>query len=420
MDIQRPASVAQQKQRKRVLIGVAAALLVAGVSVALGRLKPAAPTVERATVWVDTVKRGSMLRQVRGLGTLVPVDEARRWLPSATQGRVERIILRPGAQVTPDTVILELADPQLQQQLLEAENQLRASEADLASLRARLDTERLNQKSIAATVEADYEQARLEREVNEDLAKDGLVSNLILKQSTVRSESLRTRAQLEKERVSVSEESVRAQLLAQQARVDQLRTLFALRREQVDQLRVRAGMSGVLEQVPVEVGQQVAPGTNVARVADPTRLKAELRIAETQARDLTIGQVAQVDTRNGIIQGKVVRIDPAAQNGTVTVDVALEGELPRGARPDLSVDGTVELERLDNVLYVGRPAFGQENSAVGLFRLDGATGEAQRAQVQLGRSSVNTIEIKGGAKEGDQLVLSDMSAWDAFDRVRLR
>jgi HlyD family secretion protein len=420
MDIQRPASVAQQKQRKRVLIGVAAALLVAGVSVALGRLKPAAPTVERATVWVDTVKRGSMLRQVRGLGTLVPVDEARRWLPSATQGRVERIILRPGAQVTPDTVILELADPQLQQQLLDAENQLRASEADLASLRARLDTERLNQKSIAATVEADYEQARLEREVNEDLAKDGLVSNLILKQSTVRSESLRTRAQLEKERVSVSEESVRAQLLAQQARVDQLRTLFALRRQQVDQLRVRAGMSGVLEQVPVEVGQQVAPGTNVARVADPTRLKAELRIAETQARDLTIGQVAQVDTRNGIIQGKVVRIDPAAQNGTVTVDVALEGALPRGARPDLSVDGTVELERLDNVLYVGRPAFGQENSAVGLFRLDGSTGEAQRLQVQLGRSSVNTIEIKGGAQEGDQLVLSDMSAWDAFDRVRLR
>lgn len=420
MDIQRPASVAQQKKRNRLLVGAAAVLAVAGVSVVLARLKPAAPTVERATVWVDTVKRGSMLRQVRGLGTLVPVDEARRWLPSATQGRVERIILRPGAQVTPDTVILELADPQLQQQLLEAENLLRASEADLASLRARLETERLNQKSAAATVEADYEQARLEREVNEDLAKDGLVSNLILKQSTVRAESLRTRAQLEKERLTVAEENVRAQLLAQQARVDQLRTLFILRRQQVDQLRVRAGMSGVLEQVPVDVGQQVAPGTNVARVADPTRLKAELRIAETQARDLTIGQVAQVDTRNGIIPGRVVRIDPAAQNGTVTVDVALEGELPRGARPDLSVDGTVELERLDNVLYVGRPAFGQENSAVGLFRVDTATGEAHRTQVQLGRSSVNTIEIRGGAKEGDQLVLSDMSSWDAFDRVRLR
>jgi HlyD family secretion protein len=419
MDVQRPASVARQKKMRRIWIGVAAVLAVAGVSVVLARLKPAAPTVERATVWVDTVKRGAMLRQVRGLGTLVPVDEARRWLPSATQGRVERIILRPGAQVTPDTVILELADPQLQQQLLEAENQMRAAEADLASLRARLDTERLTQRSTAATVEADFEQARLEREVNEDLAKDGLVSNLVLKQSTVRADSLRMRAQLEKERITVTEESVRAQLLAQQARVDQLRTLFTLRRQQVDQLRVRAGMSGVLEQVPVEVGQQVAPGTNVARVADPTRLKAELRIAETQARDLAIGQVAQVDTRNGIIAGKVVRIDPAAQNGTVTVDVALEGELPRGARPDLSVDGTVELERLDNVLYVGRPAFGQENSAVGLFRLD-ASGEALRTQVQLGRSSVNTIEIKGGAKEGDQLVLSDMSAWDAFDRVRLR
>ena len=419
MDIQRPAAVAQQKKRKRILIGVAAVLAVAGVSVALARLKPAAPTVERSTVWVDTVKRGAMLRQVRGLGTLVPVDEARRWLPSATQGRVERIILRPGAQVTADTVILELADPQLQQQKLEAETQLRAAEADLASLRARLDTERLTQKSAAATVESDYEQARLEREVNEDLAKDGLVSNLVLKQSTVRAESLRTRANLEKERITVTEESVRAQILAQQARVDQLRTLYALRAQQVDQLRVRAGMSGVLEQVPVEVGQQVAPGTNVARVADPNRLKAELRIAETQARDLAIGQVASVDTRNGIIPGKVVRIDPAAQNGTATVDVALTGELPRGARPDLSVDGTVELERLDNVLYVGRPAFGQENSAVGLFRLD-ASGEAARTQVQLGRSSVNTIEIKGGAKEGDQLVLSDMSAWDAFDRVRLR
>ncbi|MGE0812111.1 MAG: efflux RND transporter periplasmic adaptor subunit [Vicinamibacterales bacterium] len=420
MDIQRPASVAQQKRRKRIMIGIAGALLVAGVSVVLARLKPAAPTVERATVWVDTVKRGSMLRQVRGLGTLVPVDEARRWLPSATQGRVERIILRPGAQVTPDSVILELADPQLQQQLLEAENQMRAAEADLASLRARLETERLNQKSIAATVDADYEQARLEREVNEGLAKEGLVSALILKQSTVRADSLHTRSNLEKERVEVAEESVRAQLLAQQARVDQLRTLYNLRRQQVDQLRVRAGMSGVLEQVPVDVGQQVAPGTNVARVADPTRLKAELRIAETQARDLAIGQVAQVDTRNGIIPGKVARIDPAAQNGTVTVDIELTGELPRGARPDLSVDGTVELERLDNVLYVGRPAFGQENSAVGLFLVDGTTGEATRTQVQLGVSSVNTIEVKGGVKEGDQLVLSDMSAWDAFDRVRLR
>jgi len=420
MDIQRPASVARKKKMRQVAAGVAALLVIALVSVVLARLKPAAPTVERATVWVDTVKRGAMLRQVRGLGTLVPVDEARRWIPAATQGRVERIVLRPGAEVAPDTVVLELSDPLAQQLLDEAEQQLLATEADLASLDARLQTERLNQRSVAATVEADFEQARLEKEVNEDLAKDGLVSSLVLKQSTVRADSLSTRNRLEQERVKVAEDNIRAQLKAQQARIDQLRSLVNLRRQQVDQLRVRAGMHGVLEQVPVEVGQQVAPGTNLARVADPTRLKAELRIAETQARDLTIGQVASVDTRNGIIPGKVVRIDPAAQNGTVTVDVQLEGPLPRGARPDLSVDGTVELERLDNVLYVGRPAFGQEQSTVGLFKLDAATGEAERVQVQLGRSSVNTIEVLSGLADGDQVVLSDMSAWDQFDRIRLR
>ncbi len=420
MDIQRPASVAKQKKLRQIAFGVAAVLVIGLVSVVLGRLKPAAPTVERATVWVDTVKRGPMVRQVRGLGTLVPVDEARRWVPASTQGRVEKIVMRPGALVTPDTVVLELSDPQAQQALSDAEQQLRATEADYNSLKARLDTENLNQQSVAATVEADFEQARLEKEVNEDLAKDGLVSNLILKQSTVRAESLNTRNNIEKQRLKVSEASVHAQLQAQQARIDQLRSLYTLRRQQVDQLRVRAGMHGVLEQVPVEVGQQVAPGTNLVRVADPTRLKAELRIAETQARDLTIGQVAQVDTRNGIIPGKVIRIDPAAQNGTVTVDVALEGELPRGARPDLSVDGTIELERLDNVLYVGRPAFGQEQSTVGLFKLDVPTGEAFRSQVQLGRSSVNTIEILGGLAEGDQVILSDMSAWDQFERIRLR
>ncbi len=420
MDIQRPASVARQKKMKQVALAVTALLVVGVVSVVLARLKPAAPTVERATVWVDTVKRGAMLRQVRGLGTLVPVDEARRWIPAATQGRVERIVLRPGAIVTPDTVILELSDPDAQQLLDDAEQQYLAAEADLASLEARLQTERLTQRSTAATVEADFQQARLEKEVNEDLARDGLVSALVLKQSTVRAESLATRNALEQDRVKVADDNIRAQLKAQQARIDQLRSLLELRRRRVDELRVRAGMNGVLEQVPVEVGQQVATGTNLARVADPNRLKAELRIAETQARDLTIGQVAQVDTRNGFIPGKVVRIDPSAVNGTVTVDVELEGDLPRGARPDLSVDGTVELDRLENVLYVGRPAFGQEQSTVGLFKLDPATGEASRLQVQLGRSSVNTIEVVGGLAEGDQVVLSDMSAWDQFDRIRLR
>jgi len=420
MDIQRPASVARQKKLRRISFAVAGIIVIGLVSVVLARLKPAAPTVERATVWIDTVKRGPMLRQVRGLGTLVPVDEARRWVPAATQGRVERIVIRPGAEVTPDTVILELSDSQLQQQLIEAENQLRAAEADLASLKARLDTDRLTQRSAAATVGAEFEAAKLDKEVNESLAKDGLVSELTLKQSTVRAKSLEERFKIEQSRVEVAEQNFKAQLLSQQARIDQLRSLYALRRTQVDQLRVRAGMHGVLEQVPVEVGQQIGPGTNLARVADPTRLKAELRIAETQARDLAIGQLAQVDTRNGIIPGKVIRIDPAAQQGTVTVDVKLEGELPRGARPDLSVDGTIEIERLDQVLHVGRPAFGQEQSTVGLFKLDAETGEATITQVQLGRSSVNTIEVLGGLNEGDQVVLSDMSAWDQFDRIRIR
>ena len=419
MDIQRPASVAQAKKRKQIMLGVVGILVIGLVSVVLARLKPAAPTVERATVWVDTVKRGPMVRQVRGLGTLVPVDEARRWVPASTRGRVERIVLRPGVQVTPDTVVLELSDPQVQQALTDAEQALKSAEADYASLKARLDAEMLNQRAQAAIVNADFQNAQTEREMNEGLAKDGLVSNLVLKQTQVRAKSLSDRDQFEKDRVKVTQASQTAQLQSAQATIDQRRSTYNLRRQEVDQLRVRAGMTGVLEQVPVEVGSQVQPGTNLVRVADPTRLKAELRIAETQARDLTIGQIASVDTRNGLIPGKVIRIDPAAVNGTVTVDVALEGELPRGARPDLSVDGTIELERLDNILFVGRPAFGQEQSTVGLFTCAADGNEATRSQVQLGRSSVNTIEILGGLKEGDAVVLSDMSAWDQFERIRL-
>jgi len=419
MDIQRPASVAQAKKRRQYMVGAAAVIVILLVSVVLANLRPAAPTVERATVWVDTVKRGPMVRQVRGLGTLVPVDEARRWVPASTRGRVEKIILRPGVQVTPDTVVLELSDPQVQQSMSDAEQQVRAAEADYNSLKARLDAEKLNQRAAFAVVEAEFKNAQTEKDMNEGLAKEGLVSALVLKQSITRFESAATRYKIEGERLKVNQDSAAAQLLSGQANVDQRRSTYNLRRQEVDLLRVRAGMTGVLEQVSVEVGQQVQPGANLVRVADPTRLKAELRIAETQARDLTIGQIASVDTRSGVIPGKVIRIDPSAQNGTVTVDVALEGELPRGSRPDLSVDGTIELERLDNVLFVGRPAFGQEQSTVGLFRLDD-TGEASRTQVQLGRSSVNTIEILGGLKEGDQVVLSDMSAWDQFERIRLR
>ena len=395
-------------------------IVVGVVSVVLARLKPAAPTVERATVWVDTVKRGSMQVNVRGLGTLVPVDEARRLIPAVTQGRVERIILRPGAVVEPDSIVLELTEPTVQQSLSDAEQQLRAAEAEYHSLEAKLGTDRLTQRASAATIAADRDAAKAQYEVDDKLAKEGLVSNLQLEISRVRYSSLEKRNQIEQDRVEVAEANFKAQLLAQQARIDQLRSLRDLRRQQVEQLKVRAGMSGVLEQVTVNVGQQVTPGLSLARVADPTRLKAELRIAETQARDLTIGQKAKVDTRNGFIDGKVIRIDPAAQQGTVTVDVELIGELPRGARPDLSVDGEIEIVRLDNVLYVGRPAFGQEQSTVGLFKVDPTTSEAARAQVQLGRSSVNTIEILGGLVEGDQVVLSDMSAWDQFDRIRLR
>jgi HlyD family secretion protein len=420
MDIQRPASVARAKKMRRILFAAIGVLVIGVVSVVLARLKPAAPTVERATVWVDTVKRGDMNRNVRGLGTLVPVDEARRLIPAMTQGRVERILIRPGVEVTPDTVILELSEPTVQQAASDAEQQLRGAEADYASLQARLDSDRLNQRSAAAAVAADYKAAQLQKEVDEKLAKDGLVSELQRQTSAVRAESLAERNKIAQENLKVQENSIRAQLMAQQARVDQLKSTFALRRQQVDQLRVRAGMTGVLEQVAVNVGQQVSPGTNLARVADPTRLKAELRIAETQSRDLAIGQKAEVDTRIGIIPGKVIRIDPAAQQGTVTVDVELIGELPRGARPDLSVDGTIELERLTNVLYVGRPAFGQEQSTVSLYKFDPASSEANRIPVQLGRQAVNTIEVISGLSEGDQVILSDMSAFDQFDRVRLR
>ncbi len=368
MDIQRPASVARQKKLRRISFAVAGVIVVGLVSVVLARLKPAAPTVERATVWVDTVKRGSMLVNVRGLGTLVPVDEARRIIPAVTQGRVERIVLRPGAIVEPDTIVLEMTEPTLQQSLSEAEQQLRAAEADYNSLETRLATERLNQRAAAATVEADYKNAELQKAVDSNLHKEGLLAQIQMDQSTVRAASLGQRNKIEQERVQVTEANVKAQLLAQQARIDQLRSLRNLRQQQVDQLKVRAGMNGVLEQVTVNVGQQVTPGLNLARVADPTRLKAELRIAETQARDLAIGQKAKVDTRNGFIEGKVIRIDPAAQQGTVSVDVELIGELPRGARPDLSVDGEIEIIRLDNVLHVGRPAFGQEQSTGGTLQ----------------------------------------------------
>jgi HlyD family secretion protein len=416
MDIARPSNVRKKRIRQGVYAGVA--LLTVGlITLGLSKLKPAAPTVERATVWVDTVKRGPMIRQVRGLGTLTPEDT--RWIPATTQGRVERIILRPGPAVNADSVILELSNDQLQQELQEAELKLKASEASLANLRVQVQNDYLQQKAAAAKVSADYNKAQMQAQMNEALAKDQLVSELVLKQSQVDAAQLAMQDKIAQQQLETYEESMKARLAVQESDVDQQRALVQLKRTQVGALRVRAGFSGVLQLVPVEVGQQVAPGTNLARVADQTRLKAELKIAETQAKDITIGQKAQIDTRNGVVDGHVVRIDPSVQNGTVTVDVTMDGPLPQGARPDLSVDGTIELERLNDVIYVGRPAFGQEQSVVGLFKVS-EDGNAERAQVKLGKSSVNTVEVLSGLKVGDQVVLSDMSAYDQFDRIRLR
>jgi HlyD family secretion protein len=417
MDIAIDPAVIQKRRRWRIAYAGVAVAVVALASVALARIEPAAPTVERSTLWIDTVKRGPMVRQVRGLGTLVPEDT--RWLPATTEGRVERILVRPGATVAADTVIVELSSPQVEQEAINAQLGLHSAEAALANLRVQLQNELLTQQAVLASAQADYTQARLEAEANESLAAQKLVGTLVLKQSQSRAEALKTRFEIEQKRLSTAQESISARTQVQQAAIDQARAVVELRNSRLAALRVRPGFSGVLQQIPVEVGQQVAPGQNLARVADPGRLKAELKIAETQAKDVEVGQRAEVDTRNGIIAGVVSRKDPAAVNGTVTVDVTLSAELPRGAVPDLSVDGTIELERLENVLTVGRPAFGQEQSTVGLFRI-GENGAAQRQPVKLGRSSVNTIEIVSGLNAGDQVVLSDTSAWDGTERVRIR
>jgi len=416
MDIPRP-DAARKRRLRRVLYGVAGIILIPLITWGLSTLKPAAPTVEKATVWPDTVKRGPMLIQVRGLGTLVP--EEILWIPATTDGRVVRRFVLPGSPVTADTVVLELTNPELEQLALDAEWQLRAAQAQLNSLKAQLESQLLDQKAAAATVQSEYQQAKLNAEKDEELAKLGLGASLNVKLSKAKAEALTTRNSIEQQRLQVSSDSVKAQLDAQKARVEQLRALYELKRTQLDSLRVRAGAEGVLQELPVEVGQRVTAGTILAKVVQPTRLKAQLKIPETQAKDVQIGQVASIDTRNGIIPGRVMRVDPAVQNGTVTVDVKLEGALPKGARPDLSVDGTIEIERLTDVLYVGRPAFGQPNSTVGIFKLGPGGKEATRVQVKLGRTSVNTVEILGGLQLGDQVILSDMSAWDAFNRIRL-
>jgi RND family efflux transporter MFP subunit len=415
MDIPRTSAAAQRK-KKRLIMLVVGIVALAGITFGLTRLKPAAPGVERSTIWTDTVKRGDMLRQVRGLGTLVP--EEIRWIPAETEARVERINILPGTKVEKDTVILELSNPQAEQEALDAQWQLNAALAEMKNADVRVRSELMTQQATAATVSTDYNTAKTQAEIDEQLAKLGVISGQALKVSKGRAQELETRHGIEEKRVEINEKAVESQMAVQRARVEQLRALAALRKKQLDSLKVRAGISGVLQEVPVQVGQRVTPGTNLARVAEPSKLKAELRVPETQAKDIQIGQPAQIDTHNGVIKGEVMRVDPAVQNGTVTVDVKLIDELPRGARPELSVDGTINLDELKNVLYVGRPATGTERTTVTMFKVDPDTKGASRVQVQLGRSSVNAIEILGGLKEGDQVVLSDMSRFETADRVR--
>jgi HlyD family secretion protein len=417
MDIPRPSN-ARAKMIRRIVLLVIALLFIGGVTFGLSRLRPAAPSVDRATVWSDEVKRGPMLREVRGIGTLVPVDI--QWIPAQTDAQVDRIVLRPGAVVKPDSVILELSNLTLKRDALDAEYQLKAAEADYENLKVQVNSDLLNQKATEASVRSDYEQAKIQHEVDEKLYKEDIGSIVNAQLSKVREEQLAIRVQLEGERTKNVADTAEARLQAQRSHVDQQRALYELRRAELDALHVRAGIAGVLQLVPIEEGQHVTPGTNLARVADPKRLKAEIKVAETQAKDVLIGQSATIDTRNGTVEGHVARIDPSVVNGTVTVDVYPDATMPDGARPDLSVDGTIEIENLKDVLFVGRPVHGSSQSTISLFKLTPDGSEATRVNVKLGRTSVNTVEIQQGLQVGDRVILSDMSQWDNYDRIRLK
>jgi HlyD family secretion protein len=422
MDIPRP-EIARKKRRQRLITGAISLVVIAIITLALARLKPAAPTVEGGPV-IDTVKRGELLRQVRGNGTLVPEDI--RWITTISAGRIDSVLVLPGSLVKADTILVELSNPDVEQAAFDAEWALKGAEAGTANLRVTLATQKLTQQSTVATAESAYSTAKMDNDVNEELAKSALVPALTLRESKAKVEELAKLFEIEKERLKILDDAAAAQMGVQEATVAQLRAQLALKRRLVEALKIRAGMDGVLQRygdltqtTPLQTGQQLPAGAIVARVANQAKLKAVIKIAETQVRDIAFNQPAQIDTRNGIVPGHVTRIDPASENGTVTVDVALDGPLPKGARPDLSVDGTIELERLENVLYVGRPVQAQTETTAGLFKVvDGGKG-AVRVSVKLGRSSVTTIEVLQGLEAGDQVILSDMSPWDSYDRVRL-
>jgi HlyD family secretion protein len=417
MDIRREDLIRKRRIRRIIYI-VVGLLAVGSVTLAVSRLKPAPPSVDKATVWVEPVKRGPMLLEVRGLGSLVPEDLL--VVSAPIDGRVARRLLLPGSPVTANTVLMELTNPEQEQAVVDAEWQVKAAEAQYTSTKAQLDSTLLDQKAHAAQVQSDFIKAQLNADKDAELARRGLGSELNAKESKAEAEALATSNEIEKQRLAVSAASVKAQMDEQQAKVEQLRALYDLKKSQLESLlHVRAGADGVLQELDVEVGQRVPAGTPLAKVMQPTHLKAQLKIPETQAKDVLIGQKATIDTRNGYIPGHVMRVDPSVVEGSVTVDVKLDAALPQGARADLSVEGTIEIENLADVVYVGRPAFGQPNSKVGIFKLDEDGRTANRVQVQLGRASVNSVEILSGLQPGDKVILSDMSQWDAFNRIRL-
>jgi HlyD family secretion protein len=416
MDIARP-DLKLARRRKHWLAGGVGVVVLALGGLALATLEPAAPKVDRASVWIDTVKRGEMLREVRGPGTLVPKEI--RWIAAETSARVERVVIKPGATVEAGSVILELSNPEVVDQHLAAQAALTAALADLTAKRVELENQSLDLEASIAVIEADHQSALLRAEAEGEMNRRGVVSTLQYKQTELTAQQLGTRLAIERQRAAKFRQNIAAQLAAEDARIEQLKNTLSLRQRQADALSVRAGIAGVLQQVPVEEGQQVLAGTNLARVARPDVLMAELRIAETQAKDVLVGQPVRIDTRNGIVAGTVTRIDPAVISGTVQVDVDFNDGMPAGARPDLSVDGTIEIERLVDVLYVGRPAFGQPETQSTLFRLDPDGDIARRVPVSLGRASVSVIEVRSGLQVGDRVLLADTSEWDRHDRIRL-
>jgi HlyD family secretion protein len=418
MDIKRsPKSKLKKRVRTGALIAIGV-VAIGGITYGLSKMKPAAPTLDRSTAVIGTVKRGEMVREVNGNGTLVP--QVTRWVPAPADGRVEKILVQAGVEVSAGTVIVDLSNPEMEQQALDAEFQVKTAQADAENLKVKLESEGMTQQAQIASINAEYSQAKLQLDTDEVLAKQGLVADLLLKVSRVHVQDLANRLRVEQQRLAVTGKSVKAQMNAQESRVQQLRALAKLKRDQVEALKVRAGTNGVLQQVSVQEGQQVTPGVNIARIADPASLKAELKVAETQINDVKEGQSAVVDTRNGLIHGRVSRIDPAAREGTFTVDITFTESLPGSARPDLSVDGKIELERLRNVLFVDRPAFGQSQQTVGMFKVSPDGQEAARTQVKLGRTSVSTVEILNGLREGDQVIISDTSSMDNYNQIRLR